>query len=83
MSLADITSVQVGGYSVTDWVCHDPLSSLVSSDIADCHDHPEVKRRLYSAYAECDEGELAIPIPRQVSVKSSSSGRSRASRESV
>lgn len=40
------------------------------SDITDCHSHPEVKRKLYSALAECDEGELAIPIPRQVSVKS-------------
>ena len=75
--------MQVGGYTVTDWACYDPLTSLVSSDIADCHDHPEVKRKLYSAYAETDEGELAIPIPRQVSVKSTGGGRARGARESV
>ena len=68
---ADITSVQVGGYQVQDWVYHDPIYSFATSDITDCHRHPELKRKLYSAYAESDEGELAIPIPRQVAVKSS------------
>ena len=62
--------MQVGGHIVQDWIHHDPLLNVTSSDIIDCHRHPEVKRKLYSAYAECDEGELAIPIPRQVPVKS-------------
>ncbi|KAI5120798.1 hypothetical protein M0805_002425 [Coniferiporia weirii] len=66
----NITAVQVGGYNVQDWACYDPLFNIVSSDITDCHRHPELKRKLYSSFAECDEGELAIPIPRQVSVKS-------------
>lgn len=47
---------------------------MFSSDITDCHKHPELKRKLYSAYSEADEGELAIPIPRQVSVKSAVQG---------
>ncbi|THH09339.1 hypothetical protein EW145_g2091 [Phellinidium pouzarii] len=67
----NISAVQVGGYNVQDWAYFDPVSNIVSSDITDCHRHPELKRKLYSAFAECDEGELAIPIPRQVSVKSS------------
>ncbi|KAH8110586.1 hypothetical protein DFH11DRAFT_1619105 [Phellopilus nigrolimitatus] len=66
----NVTAVQVGGYNVQDWACYDPLSNVVSSDITDCHRHPELKRKLYASFAECDEGELAIPIPRQVSVKS-------------
>lgn len=65
-----MTSVQVGGYTVQDWASHDPLSNIINSDITDCHRHPELKRKLYSSLAECDEGELAIPIPRQVAVKS-------------
>jgi len=64
-----VTAVQVGGVPVQDWVHNDPLTNFASSDITDCHKHPELKRRLYSAYAECDEGELAIPLPRQVSVQ--------------
>ncbi|EJC98793.1 uncharacterized protein FOMMEDRAFT_161628 [Fomitiporia mediterranea MF3/22] len=66
-----ITSIQVGGYNVQDWIYHDPLSNVVMSDITDCHRHPEVKRKMYSSLAECDEGELAIPIPRQVPIRSS------------
>lgn len=72
---SDINSVQVGGYSVQDWACYDPLLSVSASDITDCHRHPEVKRKLYSSYAECEEGELAIPIPRQVSVKATGPSR--------
>ncbi|KAL5494783.1 hypothetical protein ACEPAI_245 [Sanghuangporus weigelae] len=68
-----ISSVQVNGYNVPDWICHDPLSNVVMSDITDCHRHPEVKRKLYSSLAECDEGELAIPLPRQVHVRSAGS----------
>ena len=58
-----------------DWACYDPLVAVASSDITDCHRHPELKRKLYSSFAECDEGELAIPIPRQVSVKPTAGSR--------
>jgi hypothetical protein len=46
------------------------MTNITSSDITDCHRHPELKRKLYSAQAECDEGELAIPVPKQVVVRS-------------
>lgn len=75
VSFLDISSVQVGGYTVQDWVCFDPLTTVAASDITDCHRHPEVKRKLYSSFAECDEGELAVPIPRQVSVKPAATSR--------
>ena len=63
----------MNGYTVLDWICHDPLSNVVMSDITDCHRHPEVKRKMYSSMAESDEGELAIPLPRQVHVRRSDS----------
>ncbi|KAG5645341.1 hypothetical protein DXG03_006403 [Asterophora parasitica] len=37
----------------------------------DCHRHPELKRKLYSALQEGDEGELAIAIPREVPLRQS------------
>lgn len=40
-----------------------------TSGINDCHKHPELKRKLFSALAECDEGELAISLPSPVSAK--------------
>ena len=73
----DISSVQVNGYNVPDWICHDPLSNVVMSDITDCHRHPEVKRKMYSSLAECEEGELAIPLPRQVHLRSAGNVGSR------
>lgn len=72
--LKDVSAVQVGGYPVQDWAYHDPLTSVYTSDITDCHKHPELKRKLYSAYSEAEEGELAIPLPRQVSVRSAGQG---------
>lgn len=39
------------------------------SDPTDFHIYPEVKRKFYSALAEGDEGELAISIPHQVTIK--------------
>jgi len=35
----------------------------------DCHKHAELKRKLYSAISECDEGELSIAIPKEVSLR--------------
>jgi transcription initiation factor TFIID subunit 2 len=43
----------------------------VPNEAQDCHRHPELKRRIYSALQEGDEGELAIAIPREVPLKQS------------
>ncbi|KAI9462278.1 hypothetical protein BJY52DRAFT_1203123 [Lactarius psammicola] len=39
----------------------------------DVHTHPELKRKIYSALAEGDEGELSIAIPKEVPLKVSGS----------
>jgi transcription initiation factor TFIID subunit 2 len=44
------------------------------SNSQDCHNHPELKRKLYSALAESDEGELSVAIPPEVSLKASGTG---------
>ena len=41
-----------------DFVHYDPLANLSTSKGNDVHAHPELKRKLYSALAEGDEGEL-------------------------
>lgn len=48
---------------------YDPVVNLNVSDPTDFHTYPEVKRKLYSALAEGDEGELAIAVPHQVLIK--------------
>ncbi len=50
---------------------HDALSNLHTSKSDDCHTHPELKRKIYSALAEGDEGELAIGIPKEVVIRPS------------
>lgn len=37
----------------------------------DCHRHSELKRKIYSALQESDEGELSIAIPTEVPLKQS------------
>lgn len=64
----DIESVSVASYPA-DFVHHDPTVNLDVSDTTDFHAYPEVKRRYYSALAESAEGELAIAIPPEVSIK--------------
>lgn len=54
-----------------EFVHNDPLSNLNISNAQDCHTHPELKRKLYSALAEGDEGELSIAIPKEVSLRQS------------
>ncbi|KAI0028582.1 hypothetical protein K488DRAFT_80600 [Vararia minispora EC-137] len=49
-----------------DFVHYDPLSNMTISNPQDVHTHPELKRRLYSALADGDEGELSIAIPEGV-----------------
>ncbi|KAJ6520284.1 hypothetical protein C8R45DRAFT_55863 [Mycena sanguinolenta] len=54
---------------------HDPLANLTvggpQNEPLDCHRHPELKRKLYSALQESDEGELSIAIPLEVALKHS------------
>ncbi|KAJ7897366.1 hypothetical protein B0H14DRAFT_2677986 [Mycena olivaceomarginata] len=53
---------------------NDPLANLTvgaPNDPLDCHRHPELKRKLYSALQESDEGELSIAIPLEVALKHS------------
>lgn len=42
----------------------------------DCHKHAELKRKLYSAMQECDEGELSIAIPTESAVRVSTQAAS-------
>ncbi|KAI0937072.1 hypothetical protein AcV5_005059 [Taiwanofungus camphoratus] len=65
-----IHSVTVASHPA-DFVYYDPLANLNISNPLDCHNHPELKRKLYSALAEGDEGELSIAIPREVSLRQS------------
>ena len=65
MFCTDIHSVNVGAHHA-DFVHNDPTTSIATPELRDCHKHPQVKRKLFSALAECDEGELAISIPPQV-----------------
>lgn len=46
-----------------DFVHHDPTQTVAVSDATDVHLYPELKRRLFGAAAEADEGELSIAIP--------------------
>lgn len=52
---------------------YDPLANLSISNARDCHNHLELKRKVYSALAEGDEGELSIAIPREVLIRQSGS----------
>jgi transcription initiation factor TFIID subunit 2 len=40
-----------------------------SSEAHDCHKHPELKRKVYSALQESDEGDLSIAIPKEVPLR--------------
>ncbi|KAJ4485637.1 hypothetical protein J3R30DRAFT_3440949 [Lentinula aciculospora] len=64
-----VHSVHVGAYAA-EFVHNDPLVNLINGiSEPDCHRHPELKRKLYSALQEGDEGELSIAIPKEVSLK--------------
>lgn len=60
----------VGSYQA-EFSHYDSLSHLHTSKSDDCHTHPELKRKLYAALAEGDEGELSIGIPKEVVIKPS------------
>ncbi|KAJ3797877.1 TATA-binding protein associated factor Taf2 [Lentinula aff. detonsa] len=64
-----VHSVHVGAYAA-EFTHSDPFVSLINGfSEPDCHRHPELKRKLYSALQEGDEGELSIMIPKEVSLK--------------
>ncbi|KAI9511720.1 hypothetical protein F5148DRAFT_1168299 [Russula earlei] len=67
-----IHSVTVASHRA-EFVHYDPLANLAISNPQDVHTHPELKRKLYSALAEGDEGELSIAIPKEVPLKVSGS----------
>lgn len=63
-----IHSVTVASHKA-DFVYNDPLANISISTPQDCHTYPELKRKIYSALAEGDEGELSISIPKEVSLR--------------
>ncbi|KAF8963874.1 hypothetical protein BDZ97DRAFT_1701052 [Flammula alnicola] len=68
-----IQSVTVGGHPA-DFTHVDPLTNISMggpAEASDCHRHPELKRKIYSALQESDEGELSIAIPAEVPLKQS------------
>ncbi|KAF8727767.1 hypothetical protein AX14_007043, partial [Amanita brunnescens Koide BX004] len=68
-----IHSVTVSGHPA-EFTHHDPLSHVSmgsATEAQDCHRHAELKRKVYSALQECNEGELSIAIPRDVALKQS------------
>ncbi|KAI0308085.1 hypothetical protein B0F90DRAFT_1680044 [Multifurca ochricompacta] len=67
-----VHSVTVASHRA-EFVQYDSLANLTISNPQDVHTHPELKRKLYSALAEGDEGELSIAIPREVPLKVSGS----------
>ena len=66
--------VTVAGHQA-DFVHQDGLANISmggSGEAHDCHRHPELKRKVYSALQESDEGELSVAIPRDVPLKQTS-----------
>jgi hypothetical protein len=81
-----IHSVTVGGHQA-DFAHRDPMSNIsvtgTNEDAPDVHKHPELKRKIYSALQESDEGELSIGIPRDVALKQATLTGGYALRESA
>ncbi|KAG7099822.1 hypothetical protein E1B28_001631 [Marasmius oreades] len=66
-----IHSVHVASHEA-EFVHFDPLTNITvgpPNDLPDIHRHPELKRKVYSALQEGDEGELSIAIPKEVYLK--------------
>jgi transcription initiation factor TFIID subunit 2 len=59
------------GSHTADFIHRDPLSNINISSPQDCHNHLELRRKVYSALAESDEGELSIALPKEVHLKQS------------
>ena len=58
-------------FRFADFVYSDPIVNLSVSDATDVHHHPELKRKVYAALQESDEGELSIAIPKEVALRQS------------
>lgn len=70
-----VHNVTVGGHQA-EFSHHDALANIGmggSTEAHDCHRHPELKRKLYSALQESDEGDLSIAIPKEVHLRQTSS----------
>ena len=65
---AVIQSVTVASYPA-EFVHCDAVANLNVSNPSDCHRFSELKRKLYSALAEGDEGELSIAMPKEVPIR--------------
>lgn len=63
-----IQSVSVASYQA-EFVHYDSVANLNISNPQDCHTYPELKRKIYSALADGDEGELSIAIPKEVPIR--------------
>ena len=63
--MAEVTKVTVASQTA-DYVHYDPIVNITSSNPSDVHLYPEIKRKMYSAYSEGDEGELSIGVPPEV-----------------
>ncbi|KAF9531853.1 hypothetical protein CPB83DRAFT_785561 [Crepidotus variabilis] len=75
-----IHNIIVAGHPA-EFIHHDPLANIsmgAQAEAQDCHRHPELKRKIYSAMQEGDEGELSIAIPAEVSLKQASQSSSSA-----
>ena len=73
-----IQSVTVAGHPA-EFTIHDPLTNISmgsAGEAPDCHKHAELKRKLYSAMQECDEGELSIAMPKESAVRVSTQASS-------
>lgn len=68
MADLDIHSITIDSHRA-EFVHQDALSNLTISNPQDVHNHPELKRKIYSALAEDDEGELSIAMPPEVHVR--------------
>jgi transcription initiation factor TFIID subunit 2 len=69
-----VHNVTVGGHQA-EFSHHDALANISmgsSSEAHDCHKHPELKRKVYSALQESDEGDLSIAIPKEVPLRQTS-----------
>lgn len=60
---ASVTAAPGAETTKADFVHHDPTQTVTVSEPTDVHVYPELKRRLFGAAAEADEGELSITIP--------------------
>ncbi|KAG9000448.1 hypothetical protein FRB94_005418 [Tulasnella sp. JGI-2019a] len=61
----EVTKVTVAS-QLADYVHYDPLAQVTVANPTDVHVYPEIKRKIYSALSDGDEGELSIGMPAEV-----------------